>query len=54
MFEAVLIVMVTTASVFIAATFLGTCIRENVSANSSLNECSDIVNYSLMLFSLAL
>ena len=46
-FEAVLIVMVTTASIFIAATFLGTCIRENASANSFLNECPEIVNHIL-------
>ena len=54
MFEAVLIVMVTTASVFIAATFLGTCIHENVSANSLPNECQDNVKHGLKLFSLAL
>ena len=34
-FEAVLIIMVTTASVFIAAVFLGTCVRKDTLADSS-------------------
>ena len=44
-FEALLIVAVTTSSVFIAATFLGTCIREN---NPTLpDNCPDFVSPSV-------
>ena len=48
--EAVLIIVVTTASVFIAATFLGTCVPENSpteTVNRDINNC--ITSQSLFL-----
>ena len=48
--EAVLIVMVTTVSVFIAATFLGTCVQENSSANAFQNESPEFVSSLRYLF----
>ena len=41
-FEAVLIIMVTTASIFIATVFLGTCVRKDTLADSST--CQEYVN----------
>lgn len=40
--EAILIVIVTTASVFIVATFLGTCVRENTLTDTS--DCPGFVS----------
>ena len=42
--EAILIVIVTTASVFIVATFLGTCVRENTLTDTS--DCPGFVSLS--------
>ena len=40
--EAILIAIVTTASVFIVATFLGTCVRENTLTDTS--DCPGFVS----------